>query len=225
VKNYSHEYAKYASNYAGAAYCEEDSVNNWDCGTPCDISRNFKTLHYFKVNTFWDDNHAYMGYEDNKLEKKESRYVIAFRGTVTTTQLLKQAYNRGKVEVKKNKSQSVLFNNYFYVTYTAFRPEIQKAVNAVVIATKYVKTEWLVTGHSLGGALATICALDLSRSGFVGKNWLRLYTYGQPRTGDPAAAAMIDQAIYHFRIVNKGDLVPHVPPMYSKAGLAWTKIY
>ena len=44
----------------------------------------------------------------------------------------------------------------------------------------------MVTGHSLGGALAVFAATDLISSG-IAKN-IRLYTFGQPRTGDDAWA-------------------------------------
>ena len=47
-----------------------------------------------------------------------------------------------------------------------------------------------VTGHSLGGSMASICAGVLSKLEIWPKNQIKLITFGQPRTGDmPYAAA------------------------------------
>jgi len=69
-----------------------------------------------------------------------------------------------------------------------------------------------ITGHSLGGALATVMAAvvaNLSDHPIQG-----VYTYGQPRVGDPEFCRRYMQALGDrtFRHVNDHDLVPHVPP-------------
>lgn len=64
-----------------------------------------------------------------------------------------------------------------------------------------------VTGHSLGGAMATICASRLSAQGM---NVEGLYTYGSPRVGDGEFVANLK--VNHFRFVNNNDAVPKVPP-------------
>jgi len=61
----------------------------------------------------------------------------------------------------------------------------------------------LVTGHSLGAALATLAALRVSGS--------RLITFGSPRVGDTTFAKRPDQAP-HERWVDCADLVTRVPP-------------
>lgn len=76
------------------------------------------------------------------------------------------------------------------------------------------------TGHSLGGALAVLGAavlrlgLDLPVAG--------VYTYGQPRVGDPDFCGAFDEALGNvtFRYVNGSDIVPHVPPAQLPATLA-----
>jgi hypothetical protein len=60
-----------------------------------------------------------------------------------------------------------------------------------------------ITGHSLGGALATLSA---SRYGIA----QGVYTFGSPRVGNEAFKEKFDVKIY--RIVNNDDIVAHVPP-------------
>ena len=73
-----------------------------------------------------------------------------------------------------------------------------------------------ITGHSLGGALAALCGLRLlqelasrPQSTTIGA----LFTFGQPRVGDKACAAALDQSLAsrYFRSVNHRDVVPRVP--------------
>lgn len=61
-----------------------------------------------------------------------------------------------------------------------------------------------VTGHSLGGALAVLAAQYVSPEA--------IYTFGQPRVAHPDA--LLSNAP-HFRIVDKEDIVPHVPGLLA----------
>ncbi|MBV8316899.1 MAG: lipase family protein, partial [Planctomycetaceae bacterium] len=73
-----------------------------------------------------------------------------------------------------------------------------------------------VCGHILGGALATLLALDVAaNSRFKDPT---VYTYASPRTGDPLFASTYDQVVRKsFRIANRVDLVPKLPfpPFYE----------
>ncbi len=69
-----------------------------------------------------------------------------------------------------------------------------------------------VCGHSLGAALASYLALD------VGLNTSckapTVYTYASPRTGDHRFADSFNAAIASsYRIANRQDLVPKLPPI------------
>ena len=68
----------------------------------------------------------------------------------------------------------------------------------------------VITGHSLGGALAVLCAYLLQRQGFPVHS---VYTFGQPRVGDRAFAADYEALCggKTFRLVNQNDLVPRLP--------------
>jgi len=82
----------------------------------------------------------------------------------------------------------------------------------------YPDYEILVTGHSLGGALASIMATNLQRN-LPFKKDLYLITFGQPRTGNLAYSEYVDKLLFgrSYRVVANADLVPHVPPLHTGA--------
>ena len=65
-----------------------------------------------------------------------------------------------------------------------------------------------VTGHSLGGALASLAATALADRGFEP----RLTTFGQPRVGDWKFVRYANSKLDYLRFVHAGDLVPTLPP-------------
>ena len=78
----------------------------------------------------------------------------------------------------------------------------------------------LVTGHSLGGALAILAGFEIAKKLLPGVVPL-LYTFAGPRTAAPDLAAKINAAIPECnRIVNFMDAVPQVPlpPLYEHVG-------
>ncbi|PIO74991.1 triacylglycerol lipase [Teladorsagia circumcincta] len=74
-------------------------------------------------------------------------------------------------------------------------------------------TDAVVTGHSLGGAMASLAASYIVAAKLVPANNVELVTYGQPRTGNKDFAAAHDsQMAYSYRVTHWRDIVPHVPP-------------
>ena len=68
-----------------------------------------------------------------------------------------------------------------------------------------------IAGHSLGGAIAELCA---AQAWFVSHVPIQgVYTFGQPRVGDDAFAKIVHDALglRIVRFVNDQDIVPRVP--------------
>lgn len=65
-----------------------------------------------------------------------------------------------------------------------------------------------VTGHSLGGAMAALCAIELDA-----RKWpLRVFTFGAPRIGNSDFVKFLNQNLRDYtRVENWGDPVPWVP--------------
>ncbi|KAM0968397.1 hypothetical protein ACFX2A_017053 [Malus domestica] len=82
--------------------------------------------------------------------------------------------------------------------------------------------KFILTGHSLGGALAVLFASVLAMHDFEDKYaWLMerlegVYTFGQPRVGDEKFAGYVTKkmknyGVRYMRYVYSSDLVPRVP--------------
>jgi hypothetical protein len=96
----------------------------------------------------------------------------------------------------------------FYGAYQALRQPLMDAIAAVGAPDANGK---VITGHSLGASLATLCWADLGGD---------LMTFASPRVGDPAfgTALLNGQTV---RVINAPDIVPDVPidPPFRHGGL------
>lgn len=70
-------------------------------------------------------------------------------------------------------------------------------------------------GHSLGGALATLCAEWLESGKYLGQSDTQLYTFGSPRVGAESFSKNLSGALDGgksiYRCYHKTDVVPMVP--------------
>lgn len=70
----------------------------------------------------------------------------------------------------------------------------------------YPDYKFLVTGHSLGGALASLASLSMVYYGLVPSTQLFLYTFGMPLAGDEQYAALDERyVVNNMRVVNRDD--------------------
>jgi len=79
-----------------------------------------------------------------------------------------------------------------------------------------------ITGHSLGGAMAVLCALDFNSSGRV--NVRGVITFGQPLLLEPKFARSANAQLHgrFLRVIHKDDVVPCVVPGLRGGGsYAW----
>ncbi|GMH41168.1 hypothetical protein BSKO_09078 [Bryopsis sp. KO-2023] len=70
----------------------------------------------------------------------------------------------------------------------------------------------LVTGHSLGGALAVLASLDMAVHCGIDKRRITCYTYGAPRVGNRTFVSEYNSMVPDtWQVVNDEDVVPRVP--------------
>jgi hypothetical protein len=76
----------------------------------------------------------------------------------------------------------------------------------------------LVTGHSLGGALASLAALEIKNENPGAR--VGSYTYGSPRVGNKLFSDMYNAVVPDtFKLATKEDPIPHQPKVtYKRCG-------
>jgi triacylglycerol lipase len=82
-------------------------------------------------------------------------------------------------------------------------------------------TLWF-TGHSLGGAMATLCAGRCFLSN-IASNPRAIYSFGSPRVGDRQYIHYV--AIEHIRWVNNNDIITRSPPAWMRYRHSGQEIY
>jgi hypothetical protein len=134
--------------------------------------------------------------------------IIAFRGTSSTTNWLSDI---NAVQKKfKYLKEDCLTHRGFTDIYSSARDGITAALGKL----SPDKTLY-ITGHSLGAALATLCAADIASN--TAYSAPRLYTYGSPRVGDPAFANAFGKYVRSsLRFANLFDVVTYAPPTVFK---------
>lgn len=134
---------------------------------------------------------------------------LGFRGTEPTS--IKDIKSDAKATVKACVSGGKIHSG-FDEAFSQVSVEIQQFLNQDDFKDKAL----FITGHSLGGALATVAAKKLSHKGGIAA----CYTFGSPRVGDIEWTTGIKTPIY--RIVNAADPVTMLPPGVETIGvIAW----
>eukprot|EP00927_Polykrikos_kofoidii_P067381 TRINITY_DN62877_c0_g1_i1.p1 TRINITY_DN62877_c0_g1~~TRINITY_DN62877_c0_g1_i1.p1 ORF type:complete len:306 (+),score=44.01 TRINITY_DN62877_c0_g1_i1:82-999(+) len=217
-------------DYARIAFCDKSKVENWSCGTMCDAAPS-KPIN---AQYFGRPSRDVRGYVANFGAKK---CVLAFRGSVSFANWISD----------------------FTPLLTSWPPEWRasewcpgcQAHMGFVDAWENVRSEVLelmrimdcssvsVVGHSLGGAVATLAAIDLrvtSPGGLVVK---KIYTFGSPRVGNKAFADVFDRSLVSpsvrggvkgrvmssWRVVFHHDPVPHLRMLLADMTHVATEVY
>lgn len=133
------------------------------------------------------------------LVETKQTYVLAFRGTEATSLR----------DIKSDANASLIKCETKGFVHTGFKKAFEQVSTDISDAlTKIENNEkpLFITGHSLGGAIATIAAKRLKfKSGIAA-----CYTYGSPRVGDNEWITEIKTPLH--RIVNAADCVTMLPP-------------
>ena len=145
----------------------------------------------------------------------DNTFVVAFRGSeetgladwITDAKIIQALFPYGN-----NKFTDALTHRGFNEAYQSVRDSVIEAVK------NSPHKRVICTGHSLGGALAVLCALDIQCN--LPDKTITCYTYGAPKVGNDKFAAACQQQIPQlFRFVNGADIVPNIPPgTYQHAG-------
>ncbi|XP_024521809.1 uncharacterized protein LOC9643578 [Selaginella moellendorffii] len=164
------------------------------------------------------------------------RLVVAFRGTeqdkwrdlATDLMLAPTGFNPERV-ADGGSDDEIMVHSGFLTAYDSVRHRLLSIIKASITSrndeagdAELSKWHIYITGHSLGGALATLLAMDLSKTMFKHKGVnLSMYNFGSPRVGNRAFADQYNKVIKDsWRIVNHRDIIPTVPRLMGYCHVA-----
>lgn len=170
------------------------------------------------------------------------RLVVAFRGTEQArwkdlrTDLMLVPAGLNPERIGGDFKQEIQVHSGFLSAYDSVRTRIISLIKLLVGYIddgREMQLKWhvYVTGHSLGGALATLLALELSSSQLAKRGVISvtMYNFGSPRVGNKRFAEVYNEKVKDsWRVVNHRDIIPTVPrlmgychvaqPVYLAAG-------
>lgn len=136
---------------------------------------------------------------------------LVFRGTDKSIDWINNLQFRQQIYPYGDGNSDVQFHRGFMSAYFAVRDQVLAAVE------KAPQPNLIITGHSLGGALATIAALDLQYNITSQREQaIRVRTFGAPRVGNGALAESYNRRVPDTtRFVFGWDIVTRVPRLWQ----------
>ncbi|KAL5541803.1 hypothetical protein UlMin_009513 [Ulmus minor] len=205
---YNHTLANIMVHYASAVYISDlTALFTWTCERCDGVTEGFQMIEL--IVDIQNCLQAYVGVAENL-----NSIVIAFRGTQehSIQNWIEDLYWK-QLDVNYPGMPDAMVHHGFYSAYhnTTIRSGI---LNAVKRAKEYYgDINTIVTGHSMGGAMASFCGLDLKVNCEAGN--VQVITFGQPRIGNAAFASYYYDILPNtIRVTHEHDIVPHLPPYY-----------
>jgi predicted lipase len=196
---YDADLSNRAFYHAAAAYCADDSVQNWSCGDAC----NFLPLESITLAAK-DSTFSFVGYS-----RAANEVIVAFRGSADIPNWIT---NFEFVPIPYEDVTDAFVHEGFYLAYKSVQDTLRSSVKALL--EEHTDASVVVTGHSLGGALAVLASTDFIRNNLTGTG-LTLNDFGTPRVGTTVFADYVytlSAGMNHYRVVHASDIVPHIPP-------------
>nr|XP_027116060.1 lipase-like [Coffea arabica] len=205
---YNHTLARVLAEYASAVYWSDTTqLFTWTCERCNDLTEGFEMIEL--IIDVQRCLQAFVG-----VAKDLNAIIIAFRGTQETSiqNWIADLYWK-QLDIDYPGMDNAMVHHGFYTAYhnTTLRPGILSAVERA--KELYGDIKIMLTGHSMGGAMAAFCALDLTVN--IGEKDVQVVTFGQPRIGNAAFASYYSEFVPHtIRVTHEHDIVPHLPPYY-----------
>ncbi|DAA75214.1 TPA_exp: putative Lipase [Trichophyton benhamiae CBS 112371] len=219
------------ANIVDIAYC----VGNWGITKPfscpglCEQFPNFELVKTWNTGPLLSDSCGYIALSHPPSAK---RIIVSFRGTYSIVNAIADLsvapqvyvpYPNGK-EHPYAKCDNCTAHGGFMRSWENTRPEI--IPDLIEAMMKYPDYQLVVTGHSLGGAVAALGSLEFKLRGWNP----HVTTFGEPRIGNQALADYFDKVfglnstapsnaglgydlhLPYRRVTHTNDPVPLLPP-------------
>lgn len=205
---YNHTLATILVEYASAVYLSDlTDLITWTCSRCDDLTEGFEMIELVV-----DVQHCLQGFVG--VAPDLNAIVIAFRGTQGNSiqNWIEDLYWK-QLDIDYPDMPDAMVHHGFYSAYynTTIRSGILEAIERA--KGLYGNIEIMITGHSMGGAMAAFCGLDLVVNYKIHN--VQVMTFGQPRIGNTAFSSRYSKLVPNtIRVTNKHDIVPHLPPYY-----------
>ncbi len=240
VPQYDEDEALKYTLYSKIAFCSKDSVSSWSCGDICERSpvtskdnvRFIEEGKNYKVQGFVaqipnespeilrdieesEDDSESTGFDDNV-----TRCVVSFRGSnggkianwIANFSYFLRDWPLGQF-AGAEWCKGCKVHHGWAQAYDELKDDVVSGI------TDLGCTSLVLTGHSLGSAVATIASFDLRSA--MGYHVEATWAFGKPRVGNRAfvdafEAEAANQGVFPpvWRIVNYHDPVPRLPPSW-----------
>lgn len=164
-----------------------------------------------------------IGYAGSRLAQGMASHLSSDRGWQADWQVMNAGLNAAVLG-------KGLVHTGFWDCYQSVRLDLHRALRKAIQRSiaEPAPLEIHITGHSLGGALATFAAMDFAVNVLPRINQRRrhfllpllritMYNFGSPRVGNFAFASRFDDLIPNsFRVVVDGDIVTGIPRAWYK---------
>ncbi|KAK9696483.1 hypothetical protein K7432_012438 [Basidiobolus ranarum] len=213
-------------NYAAATYCLKPRVMKWDCGSRCE--GDVKVTSYFE-----DLLSGLAGYVG--VNHKEKKIIVAFRGTSNIRNWIHDFDFLPLDFVYPDSEKNTIVHGGFLKAFNSVSEDVISGLKKAIdqLPTNPEDYELLVTGHSLGGAVAVLGAMEIknhllnpqsprcitSPTKTINPSKIIIHTFGQPRVGNQNFAKLVYKTLSNstisnnlIRVTSKNDPVPHLPP-------------
>ncbi|KAJ9060186.1 hypothetical protein DSO57_1020346 [Entomophthora muscae] len=198
--------AKYYFYVAGFTYCRDKQMLDFQCTYCKELGPDFN-LHNI-INHATLDTRAIIATNSARKE-----IILAFRGTQTNVNWAENLlFSHTPINVAPLATVHTGFKNIA----DAMAPEYIQALQLLLATPAYKDYDVVVTGHSLGGAVAQLASIQVHQDLDIEWERIKIVTFGQPRVGNIIFARWFNQKPVTFtRVVHENDLVPHVPPLFT----------
>lgn len=139
------------------------------------------------------------------VKTEKDKLFIVFRGTDSKINRINNFCFAKKTIPYGNTHSNIRVHCGFLKSYSSVRKKIHKIINPGIC-------KIILTGHSLGAALAVLCAVDLQYN--FPQNDIEVYAFGCPRVGNAAFARSYNKRVFKtLRFNNGNDIVTKLPPV------------
>jgi predicted lipase len=156
--------------------------------------------------------------------ERDNEIVLAFRGT-NGADFLNWMTNIVYYRVQYGNLAGSFVHSGFYTAYSAVAAQVREAISGLIALNPQAPI--LVTGHSLGAALATFAMLDMKEN-LKFTNPIKFYSFGSPRVGDQIFTNYFMNmfpADTYQRVTHYTDVVVQIPPRQMSFNHAGTEVW